>query len=141
MIFQRLDDILKGPQFRRTDSESVDRAIDALTANQCESLRRFFRHFRGPIGSDVIGYQLLDILEDTPSIVTATNAVRKQFNLGSQWIVISDLFANSALLYNAEEDQVYDVDFEDGIQSLIRGNLQPRWSSFRAFLGEFFAAD
>jgi hypothetical protein len=140
-ILRRLDVLLSNPHLRRSDTVGVEEAFDELTTEHPTLLKEFFLRFRGPLGSNSTGFQLLDIIEDESSITTATKAIRKRFNIGPEWLVISNLLANGAIFYNAKTDEVFDVDFEGGVELLKDGKLLPRWQSLEEFLKFFFRLD
>lgn len=140
-IFQQLEAVLADPRCRRDNPELIDPAFDRLSPEPCTLLREFFRRFRGPIGSDVTGLLMLDIVVGDPSIVSITEVVRSRFGLGKQWLIISDILANGMLAYNAKSNEVFRTDFEGGLEMMQNGELQPEWSSLEEFLTWYFQLD
>jgi hypothetical protein len=136
---EQLGRLLPCERFARSDD--ISDALAQLGAYGCETFRSFYENFRGPVGGNSMGYQILDIIEDHPSIITATYEIRSLFSLEEKWLVVSDLFANAALFYDTSTDRVFDVDFEQGIKLLIANQKKESWESFDAFLRFFFQID
>lgn len=137
MLPENISKKLSGITFQREDRAKVISALDTLPFPVHDDFREFFERFRGPLGNDVIGYQLLDLVEERPCILTATAELRKRFALPQTCLVLSDLLAGGLLIYDCENDAVFDVDFEGGFDAFIRHKVTPRWDSFTAFLKEF----
>jgi hypothetical protein len=132
------DQVLDGPQFRRENPEAIDAAAESLGASLPTFLVDFYKRFRGPIGSDVVGYQLLDLIEDNPTVASLTVECRERFGFPFEWVVISDLNAGALLVLDCKSKRVYDVDFEGGVERLKEGEIEPSWESIEDFLAEFF---
>jgi len=141
MKAEAFDRVLAGPKYRREDPKIIDDAAASLGVSLPESLLEFYKRFRGPLGSTKIGYQLLDLVADNPSVLSLTAECRAQFGFPSEWIVISDLNAGALLILDCKSTQVYDVDFEGGVELLKEGRLEPRWTSIENFLTEFFQVE
>jgi hypothetical protein len=125
-LLQKLETVLADPRYRREHPEHVDPAFARLTAEPCELLREFFRRFEGPLGSDVTGFTLLDIVRGgKESIVAVTELVRSQFGLGHDWIVISDLLANGVIIYNEKTMQCFDWISKADLNSSNAANWKP----------------
>jgi hypothetical protein len=141
MKAEAFDRVLGDTRYRREDPKIVEEAAASLGASLPKPLLDFYKRFRGPLGSNLIGYQLLDLVEENPSVLSLTNECRTQFSFPAEWIVISDLNAGALLVLDCRSNRVYDVDFEGGIELLKEGALEPRWTSIEGFLIEFFQMD
>jgi hypothetical protein len=134
-----LDSKLSELGARRAEPKNLRRALRlAGVEDPRPDFIEFFEMFKGPIGSDFIGYQLLDALEDHPSVLSATTELRGSLSIPSNLLAISDVLAGAALFYDCHSGRVFDVDFEGGVEMLDAGTLAPRWHSFVEFLAEFF---
>ncbi|RYD65925.1 MAG: hypothetical protein EOP83_06290 [Verrucomicrobiaceae bacterium] len=138
MIPSRLYNYLAEWNCLREDTEESKKAITALPVPPKPDFVAFFERFHGPAGGDVLGYQILDIIDDDPSVITSTQQLRERFGLPFNYLVISDLLANALLIYDCSINAVYDVDFEGGFDKLLQNLLPPRWTSFADFLSEYF---
>jgi hypothetical protein len=129
---------LHDPVFRRTDGASVSAALASLGTPVPETFREFYETYEGPFGSRRTGFELADLCESPPTIVTLTKACRDTFGWPAHFLVLTDLLGNAVLVLDAERDLVFNVDFEGGEEELLAGTLAPRWPSFAAFLEEYF---
>jgi len=129
---------LAKPTYARLDVESVNAALRRLETAVPDSFRDFYTKYAGPFGSKRIGFLLLDLCEDTPNVITQTQVCRKEHGWPKKLVVLTDLLGNAVLVLDAEIDRVFNVDFEGGDEELIRGQLEPSWSSFNDFLSFFF---
>jgi hypothetical protein len=124
---------------KRKDPAAVDEAFSKLGVTPGECFCDYYRTFEGgPIGSDYVGFTLSDMIEDRASVVNLTIACRDNHGFAPQFLVISDLCADSVLVYDSVSDGVLDVDFEGGSDQLMKGTLEPQWASFQSFLEFFF---
>ena len=138
MIKTEVYKILSRQNCLREGAEIKRRTIEGLPTQPNVDFLEFFDRFRGPVGSEKFGYQILDLTEDEPSVMSATAQIRKNFSLPLNYLVISSLEAGGVLVYDCVSDAVYDVDFEGGYGRLMHGQLNPRWHSFSEFISEFF---
>lgn len=122
----------------RESTEDTRAILESLPVSPDSDFVNFFACFNGPVGSDHLGYQILDLVEDNPSVITATKEMREQCKLPQHCFVLSDFLAGGMLVYNSDNDSVYDVDVEGGVDLLITQQLQPRWSAFSEFISDFF---
>jgi hypothetical protein len=122
----------------RAETADAEAALAGLSVASESDFAEFFKLFNGPVGSENIGYQVLDIVGGDPSVITATEHLREQFGMPQRYLVISDLLAGGVLVYNCEDNAVYDVDFEGGFDRLVENQLPPRWENFAGFLADFF---
>jgi hypothetical protein len=116
----------------------------------CDALKRlgvvhplfslFMSRFEGPFWSASQGYELIDLIEGTPSVVSSTLECRNEFQFPIHYIVLSAISANQILVLDSHLDVVYEVDFEGGDQLLLEGKLEPRWRSYSSFLADYFSS-
>ncbi len=118
--------------------DAVSRAVADLGVVGVGSLQNFYAKYRGPFSSRYTGYELLDPVEQSMSIRSQTEELRSTFSFPTRYIVLSNYLANSVLIYDADTDFVYDMDFEGGDAELLQGTLAPAWPSFDAFLRFYF---
>jgi len=129
---------LVDPCFKRVESNQVDIELAKLSVSVPEVFREFYKTYVGCFNSKKTGFELLDLYDDSESIITETKVCREEYGFPLKYLVISGYFGNSVLVYDAEVDLVYNVDFEGGDELLISGDLKPEWKSFKLFLEFFF---
>ena len=139
MIPDAVKSYLSDPLFLRVHNKGVDDALGYLEAHPDSDFARFYKCFSGPFASGKLGYELLDLLEQSTNIVSQTNSCRELFDFPKNFFVLTDLVGNSVLVYEAIDNKVYDVDFEGGDELLMSGNLKPVCESFSDFLSFFFS--
>jgi len=125
--------------WRRGRDSNVDVALTSLGINQESDFADFYRQFWGPFHSSHVGHELLDIVEQDESIVSATQTVRNEFGLADRFIIVSCLTGLSVLVYDKESEMIFDVDFEGGEELLDSGKLDPRWGTWSQFLIAYFS--
>jgi hypothetical protein len=123
----------------RQNPTLVDQAVSDLGVALPEDALEFYRLFPGPMGTDTMGYQLLDMVNDNPSVKSITQVMRKKFNLPAEWLAISDLLAGGLLIFNTKTNEVYDVDFEGTLERVLGGRASPTWTTFTELLEVFFS--
>ena len=128
------------PENRRTDPGPVGPAIFELGVAVPASFREFYEMYEGSFGNERTGFELMDLCEPSPSIVTMTQECREIHGWPPQFLVLSDDVGNAVLVLDASRDLVFNVDFEGGDEMLVQGTLEPQWPSFAAFLEDYFGA-
>jgi hypothetical protein len=123
--------------FERKDAAKVTSALSALGV-QSNGLRVFFGRYQGPFYSKALGYEMADLCEGSPTVVTLTTVCREQYDWPPLFVVLTDVSGGEALVMNADADAVYRVDFDGGQEELKAGQLRPTWDSFNGFLRAFF---
>lgn len=115
--------------------------LESLGIKPNSSAALFFSQYSGPFFSSNTGFTLLEIGgEDLrESIDFSTKIVQEKFAWPKRYLVISDLVANSVLVYDTISEGVFNVDFEGGDSMLLQGKLPADFVSFQAFLEWFFA--
>lgn len=129
---------MTGNLFLRADPTVVEAALARLGVRPSSAFVDFFQQYYGPIGSESVPYQLQDLVLGSDSILEITTIARQEFRLPSEFLVLTNLFGGAVLMLDTKTDQVFDVDFEGGLEHLLGGTLAARWNSFYAFLEEFF---
>lgn len=130
---------LLDPAYKRGSAARVAEAIESLGVPVPEAFRSFYERYQGPFSSEGTGFGLLDLCEHVPNVVQATETCRREHGWPAQLVVLTELLGNSVLVLDANRDRVFNVDFEGGDQLLLSRQLPPSWSSFREFLGYYFA--
>jgi hypothetical protein len=133
-VLPELDD----PLYARRDPAVVDWAFVRLGVVVSEAFADFWRRYAGSFSSAESGYELLDLCEGSPSVVSQTEDCREVHGFPHHILVLSDLLGLAALMYDVRTDQVFNVDFEGSDQLMIRGELEPGWDSFEEFLRYYF---
>lgn len=132
-------DALAGfPEYKRAVPEHAASACSKLGVEPGDLFWEFFERFEGPFGSEVTGFELLDVCEGEPSVVSATGVCRGEHAFPPRYLILTNLLGGGVLVYNVETRSVYNVGFEGGDELLREGNLEPEWNSFGEFLEEYF---
>jgi hypothetical protein len=129
---------LSATVFRRTDEAAVLGAFSRLGASLPDSFIEFFKRYVGPFGSRRTGFELLDVCEGNPTIVTSTLECRSRFGWPEHLVVLTELLGNSVLVLDAINGAVYNVDLEGGERLIGEGKLLPAWGTFQAFIQSYF---
>jgi len=138
-VLNDLETVLAGERFRHERPDEVRAALKRLIDGDASLLREYLARYRGPIGSTLTGFQLLDAIEEDPNVVSSTECLRNEFGLGRNWVVLSDVVGDAVLMYDVDSDCVFNVDFDGGVDILLEGKLQPIAESLEAFLRHFHA--
>jgi hypothetical protein len=138
MIPSSVPEVLCSPVYQRAKPELVDAAFATLGVSPPPDLVAFYRRFCGPFSSETTGFELLDAVEGEPSVLTQTMVCRSVHGFVNQFLVLTDLLAGGVLVLGTTTSQVFDVDFEGGVERLHSGTLPPRWVTFSAFLQDYF---
>ena len=128
---------LSSTEYARRHMEVVSEALHKLGVEH-QLFRLFMERFEGPFWNVASGYELLDLIEGNPSVVSSTFECRAEFRFPTHYLVLTALSANQILILDSLLDCVYEVDFEGGDQLLAEGILEPRWRSYSSFLSEYF---
>ena len=124
--------------YERKDSSIIISAIKNLGVSPSRFFINFFENYTGPFWSEKLGYELLDLVEANPNIIKQTRICRELYKFPAKYIVLTELTAGQVAVLNSTTDEVLEVDFEGGDELLRRGDLKPRWFSFREFLIDYF---
>lgn len=124
--------------WKRGSESKIDSALESLGVDPSSDFAEFYRRFWGPFHSARVGHELLDVIEQDESVLSATQSVRDEFGFPNRFIAISTLTGNSLLVYDVDTGQVFDVDFEGGDELLLQGELDPRWRSWNEFVTDYF---
>jgi hypothetical protein len=128
--------------------DQAQRRLDAgcvteLGLDPSDPMILFFEQHEGPFCSSKTSHCLLDIQPGDPtgSVFESTKVVRLQFGWPPHLLVLTDLVANGAYVYERRGGRVYNVDFEGGERLLLSGRLEPEFASFQSFLQWYFEDD
>lgn len=103
-----------------------------------ETFRNFYERYEGPFSSERTAFVLLDLCEQVPNVIQASEMCRKEHDWPSKLFVLSELLGNAVLVLDAQQDRVFNVDFEGGDEQLLNGQLAPSWQSFADFIAFYF---
>lgn len=137
-IIEKLREVLGVDTYARKDKKAVTQAFRRLNVNVPGSVIQFFNNFAGPFWEETLGMELLDIVDDDVNIEFMTNECRRVHSFPDCFLVLTEMCADEILVLNTENDKVYRVDFEGGHEDLLNDKLNAEWSSFEAFLIEYF---
>lgn len=133
-----LEEVLSDTIYLREDREAVIKAIKELDISPSEEFIEFYTTYEGPFLEELLGIELLDIVEDKNNILKSTNICRDEYGFNKKYLILSEMVANEIIVLDSETDKVYRVDFEGGDELLKNGKLQEEWSSFTDFIKEYF---
>lgn len=133
-----VQDKLHEALWKRGSESNASAALKELGIDSSSEFAEFFRQYWGPFHSSRVGHELLDIVEQEESIITATEAAREEFGFPGRYIVVSTLMGMSVLVYDKDSQGVFDVDFEGGEELLLSGKLEARWQSWNDFVSDYF---
>ena len=114
------------------------KAISELNVHPSEDFIQFYTLFAGPFWEENMGIELLDIIDDHNNICSSTYICRNEYGFDDKYLVLSEMNTSEVIVLDSETDKVYRVNFEGGDELLKNGNLSEEWSSFIAFLKEYF---
>lgn len=129
-----LDGILPEDIYKRSDKNQVRNSLIRLKSNPSDTFKSFYNRYEGPFWEEGLGFELLDITE----IESHTLSARMEHNFLKQYLILTELSANSVIVLNTFTDHVFIVHFEGGDEKLLRGELEPTWLSFHEFLKTYF---
>lgn len=126
------------PVYKRQEKEKVKEAFEKLGVNVLDVFKEFFETYQGPFRSSNTGFELVDLFDIDPNIISLTQICREQYGFPKKFLVLTDLLGGGAIAYDTEKDYVFNIDFEGTEQDLILGKLNPDWISFYDFLNYYF---
>jgi hypothetical protein len=135
---KELEQILSEKIYKRKQKVEVTDTINRLGVTVSDVFVEFFETYSGSFWSQVVPYEMLDIVEDEPNIELSTVICRKEYGFPKQFLVLSELSTGAVLVLDSETDKVYEVDFEGGTDLLFQGKLKESWPSFTEFLKAYF---
>ena len=129
---------LINPVYKRQEKGKVKEAIEKLGVNVSDVFKEFYETYQGPFGSSKTGFELVDIFDLSPNIISLTQVCREEYGFPKKFLVLTDLLGGGALVYDSEKDCVFNIDFEGADQDLIEGKLNPDWDTFYDFINYYF---
>ncbi|OXM85375.1 SMI1/KNR4 family protein [Paenibacillus rigui] len=138
MLPDGLENILEEDMYKRQNRNVVHEALTRLGVNVSNAFRQFYNTYAGPFWEENVPFELLDIAEEKNNIESYTYIVREEHGWSKQFLVLSEMSANTVLVLDTLTDKVYKVNFEGGDELLLSGELQESWSSFYDFLKDYF---
>lgn len=124
--------------YSRDDIMQVINTLKDLEVSPSQEFIDFYSSYSGPFFEESLGFELLDIIEDSDNIYNLTLTCREQYGFENKFLVLTNMVANEVLVLDTESDKVYRVDFEGGDIKLKKNELKETWSSFFDFLKEYF---
>jgi hypothetical protein len=124
--------------YTRDDSSVVSEELEKLGVSPSSFFIDFYRNFEGPFWSEKLGFELLDIEEDSPNISDVTAECRETFNFPKKYLALCELSVGQIFVLDCETDSVFAVNFEGEEERLVKGELEPRWASFKGFIESYF---
>ncbi len=137
-IISRLKQCLEEDMYSRDDIEEVIRAFKRLNVDVSDTVIQFYQNFAGPFWEESIGFGLLDIIDDNPTVESVTLVCREEFAFPIRYLVLTELTIGEIIVLDSKSDKLYKVDFEGGEKSLLTGTLKENWTSFSEFLSKYF---
>lgn len=134
----RLNEILGEQIYKRENSNLVQAALIRLGVETSGAFLEFYKNYAGPFWEEYVPFVLLDLIDEENNIESYTMLSRKEHSLPKQYLVLSEMSANTVIMLDTVTDEVYLVHFEGGDELLIKGELKESWSSFFDFLQAYF---
>ena len=131
---------MAGTVYHRANTAAVRDALESLRIPVPAAFRAFYERYQGPFSSRRTGFELLDLCEGTDSVIGLSRVCRQQHRFLERHLVLTSLLGNAVLVLDAQDDHVYNVDFEGGDEALLAGRLEWAWQSFEDFLLYYFGA-
>lgn len=124
--------------YKREDKGKVKEVLTNLGVEVSDTFSEFYHRYAGPFWEGHVPYELLDIVDEENNIESNTIVARNEHGFPKKYLVLSEMSANTVLVLDGITDKVYSVHFEGGDEQLLNGELKETWSSFYAFLKEYF---
>jgi hypothetical protein len=124
--------------------ELVAAQLKQLDVSPPASFVNFFAEHEGPFGSNRTSFELGSLCDDSGndndphSIPALTRICRSVHGWPQHFLVLTNMVADSVMVYDTQRDLVFDVDFEGSDELLKAGTLEPTFDSFDAFLQWYF---
>ncbi|WP_243523172.1 SMI1/KNR4 family protein [Bacillus pseudomycoides] len=134
----KLERVLGEDIYKREDKGKVKEVLTNLGVEVSDTFSEFYHRYAGPFWEGHVPYELLDIVDEENAIESNTIIARKELGFPKKYLVLSEMSANTVLVLDSITDKVYSVHFEGGDEQLLNGALKETWSSFYAFLKEYF---
>ncbi|MDM5155474.1 SMI1/KNR4 family protein [Bacillus sp. DX1.1] len=134
----KLDQVLGEDIYKREDKEKAKEFLTSLGVEVSDTFSEFYHRYAGPFWEEYVPYELLDIVDEENNIESNTIIARNEHGFPKKYLVLSEMSANAVLVLDSVTDKVYSVNFEGGDELLLNGELKETWSSFYAFLKEYF---
>ncbi|PEY39462.1 1,3-beta-glucan synthase regulator [Bacillus cereus] len=134
----KLERVLGEDIYKREDKGKVKEVLTNLGVEVSDTFSEFYHRYAGPFWEGHVPYELLDIVDEENTIESNTIIARNELGFPKKYLVLSEMSANTVLVLDSITDKVYSVHFEGGDEQLLNGALKETWSSFYAFLKEYF---
>jgi hypothetical protein len=114
------------------------RALSSLSIPGTSLVASFFMQYRGGFYSPKFGHELLDLVDGAENVLQMTDDCRTLHGLETRFVAITTMVGLSIYIYDIVTDEVFDVDFEGGVELLVERQLSPKWRTFSEFLVAYF---
>ncbi|RAS80961.1 SMI1/KNR4 family protein [Priestia endophytica] len=133
-----LHGVLQEDLYKRRNKSKVKTALANLDVEVPSSFSEFYNTYEGPFWEEHVPYELLDMVEEEGNIQFYTDILRKEYKFPKNYLVLSELSVNTVLILDTLTDKVYCMSFEGEDEQLLNGELKASWSTFYAFLEDYF---
>ncbi|RAS76919.1 SMI1/KNR4 family protein [Priestia endophytica] len=133
-----LHGVLQEDLYKRRNKSKVKTALANLDVEVPSSFSEFYNTYEGPFWEEHVPYELLDMVEEEGNIQFYTDILRKEHKFPKNYLVLSELSVNTVLILDTLTDKVYCMSFEGEDEQLLNGELKASWSTFYAFLEDYF---
>ncbi|RAS72845.1 SMI1/KNR4 family protein [Priestia endophytica] len=133
-----LHGVLQEDFYKRRNKSKVNTVLANLDVEVSNSFSEFYNTYEGPFWEEHVPYELLDMVEEDRNIQFYTDILRKVHKFPKNYLVLSELSANTVLILDTLTDKIYCMNFEGEDDLLLSGELKASWSTFYAFLEDYF---
>ncbi|MCM3537747.1 SMI1/KNR4 family protein [Priestia endophytica] len=133
-----LHGVLQEDLYKCRNKSKVKTALANLDVEVPSSFSEFYNTYEGPFWEEHVPYELLDMVEEEGNIQFYTDILRKEHKFPKNYLVLSELSVNTVLILDTLTDKVYCMSFEGEDEQLLNGELKASWSTFYAFLEDYF---
>jgi hypothetical protein len=133
-----LHGVLQEDFYKRRNKSKVNTVLANLDVEVSNSFSEFYNTYEGPFWEEHVPYELLDMVEEEGNIQFYTDILRKEHKFPKNYLVLSELSVNTVLILDTLTDKVYCMSFEGEDEQLLNGELKASWSTFYAFLEDYF---
>ncbi|MFP3666399.1 SMI1/KNR4 family protein [Priestia sp. SIMBA_032] len=138
MLPDKLNQALEGEIYIREGKTAVKDALARLEVKVSQTFTEFYNRYAGPFWEEYVPFELLDLVDQENNIEAYTLICRREYGFPKQYLILSEISANAALVLDALTDSVYIVNFEGGDELLLKGELEATWPTFSDFLKSYF---
>ncbi|PGA13458.1 1,3-beta-glucan synthase regulator [Priestia aryabhattai] len=138
MLPDKLNQALEGEIYIREGKAAVKDALSRLEVKVSQTFTEFYNRYARPCWEEYVPFELLDLVDQENNIEAYTLISRREYGFPKQYLILSEISANAALVLDALTYSVYIVNFEGGDELLLKGELEATWPTFSDFLKSYF---